>query len=253
MLSSRLKLASRMRRLYCNFCVVTVLYLCVCVCVCVCCSFGCLLVAGWWPMRWPRDLPRLLNNKRLFRYSHGDSMKGAAQRRGSGRRGCGGGVVLMGGCLGEFRSGHCWLCGRWDSHYFSLLHPATPCLGSVPHFAFPSSVSISAFSPSVDLILLWADVFVVSPSFIFVSRPWLLFVSSTHHSLSSPLYFLEAFLPPSLFLPLLLPSNLLTSNNLSCVISLFPTTSSSTSLLFFRLSQLCVSLSSISTPPSQAH
>lgn len=71
------------------------------------------------------------------------------------------------------------------------------------------------------------------------------------------------FLPPtasSLFifdsspsLPRFLPSNLLTPCNLSCLISLFPATFSSTILLIFfsfQSSQLCASLSSLAPSSS---
>lgn len=73
---------------------------------------GCLLVAAWWAVRWPRDLPRLLNNKRLFRHSQGDSMKGAAtERKGRGEGGWredsggGGDSGGDGGCEGRDMAG----------------------------------------------------------------------------------------------------------------------------------------------------
>lgn len=111
---------------------------CVWGCVYVC-AFGCLVVAGWWAMRWPCDLSRLLNNKKLFRYSHGDSMKGAAQRQGEG-----GGCWWV-GVWGSLGLDIALLCGRWETHYFSLLYPATPCFGCFPCFAFTSSLAMSVF------------------------------------------------------------------------------------------------------------
>lgn len=141
-----------------------------------------------------------------------------------------------------------------DSHYFSLLHP--PCLGSVPHFAFPSSVSISAISPSVDLILLSVDVFVVSPSFIFF---FLFHGSYLFHPPTTP--FLPLFIFWRLFsLPLsFFPFSFrliylfLTTSHVSFLYSPPLPQPHLCFFFFFCLSQLCVSLSSISAPPSQAH
>lgn len=130
------------------------------------------------------------------------------------------------------------------SHYFSLLCPATSCLGCFP-------LLLLLPFPALTFLPLWTwflDLFVVSPSFIFFSFSWFLFVSTTYHSLSSSLFIFGLFVSPSLF-PLFLPSNLLTSNNLSCLISLFPATSFST-IFFFFFFFACLNYAYLS-PPSQ--
>lgn len=207
---------------FCSVCVFAVFWLCVSVC-----AFACLLVAGWWATRWPRDLSRLLNNKRLFRCI---VTAWKEQHRDRAREG-----VLMGGCLGEFRSGHCLLCGRWETHYLSVLYPATPCFSCFLRFAFTSSVAISVF-PLCGLHSPLSRSVCCQLMLHFFS-PWFLFVSSTHK------FCFWGFFCGNLSLLLLLPSTVyLSTTSLVSFLYCLPLPPSPSFL--FCLSQLCVSLSS---------
>lgn len=211
---------------FCSVCVFAVFWLCVSVC-----AFACLLVAGWWATRWPRDLSRLLNNKRLFRCI---VTAWKEQHRDRAREG-----VLMGGCLGEFRSGHCLLCGRWETHYLSVLYPATPCFSCFLRFAFTSSVAISVF-PLCGLHSPLSRSVCCQLMLHFFS-PWFLFVSSTHKSLSSSVLFLGVFLWEPLASSSLAVYRL-PFNNLSCLISLLPATSTFTIFSFLLVSIMRISI-----------
>lgn len=223
--------------MWCAFlqCLCVWLWVRVCVRVCVC------LDACWWQGGGPRDDPVTSPGCWIIKgYSDTHMMTAwKEQHRDRAREG-----VMMGGRLGEFRSGHCLLCGRWETHYFSLLYPTTPCFSCFPCFAFTSSVAISVFPLCGLHSPLSRSVCCQLKLHFFLSMVPIF--SSTHKSLSSSL-FIYLFFCGHLSL-LLLPSNLPTSNNLSCLISLSPATSSFTIFAFFA----CLNYVYLS-PPSLSH
>lgn len=180
-------------------------------------------MAGWWATRRPRDLSRLLNNKRLLRYSHGDSMKGAAQRQGEG-----GGVDgwVFGGSLGLDIA--CFVGGERLIISLSSMLQLQVLVAFLVFPPWPSLWTSLAFEP-ICFLSAQASFF----------SPWFLFVSSTHKSLSS---FLFSFL----WAPFTSSPVSYYYCNLSCLMSLWPATSTFTIFAFFCLSQLYVSLSSFS-------
>lgn len=163
----------------------------------------CLLVAERWVVQRPHDLPTLLNNKNLFRLSQTDSMKEATTGMEAGE-----------------------MVGR------------AKVAGFVGGIGLPL-----LYSPQVSFF----DVFCVCPSFFpsfleticFQTIPSVVLIYFIHLPLTCFSFFFFFLSIPHLSPSL--PSNPLTPNNLSCLISSFSATFSST--IFFALpSIMCVSL-----------